>query len=51
MFIAKRTVRDGVLVAFEGEAMTEEEAAKRGLLPEDKPAKKKAPAKKRAKEE
>lgn len=44
MYIAKRTVRDGVLIAFEGEAMTEEEAAKRGLLPE-----KKAPAKKTAK--
>lgn len=48
MFIAKRTVRDGILIAFEGEAMTEQEAARRGLLPEDKPAEKKAPARKKA---
>ena len=54
IFTAKRTVRDGVLIAFEGEKMTHEEAARRGLLdpakPEPKPkrapAKKKAPAKK-----
>lgn len=52
MFIAKRTERDGVLIAFEGEAMTEEEAARRGLLPAKKaPAKKKAAPKRAAKKE
>lgn len=49
LFIAKRTERDGVLIAFEGEAMTEAEAERRGLL--EKPAKKKAPAKKAKKED
>ena len=37
MFIAKRTERDGFLVAYEGEAMTEAEAVRRGLMPEPKP--------------
>ena len=49
MFIAKRTERDGILIAYEGECMSEAEAVRRGLLPEPKPAKaepKKAPAKK-----
>lgn len=53
MFIAKRTERDGILIAYEGEAMSEQEAVRRGLLteqpakaePEKAPAKK-APAKK-----
>lgn len=48
MFIAKRTERDGILVAYEGECMSEQEAVRRGLLTEQ-PAKaepKKAPAKK-----
>ena len=48
MFIAKRTERDGILIAYEGEAMSEQEAVRRGLLTEQ-PAKaepKKAPAKK-----
>jgi len=48
MFIAKRTERDGILIAYEGEAMSEQEAVRRGLL-KDEPAKaepKKAPAKK-----
>lgn len=44
IYIAKRTERGGVLVAFEGERMTEEEAAARGLLDERK-AVKDAPAK------
>ena len=47
MFIAKRTERDGFLIAYEGEAMTEAEAVRRGLMPEPKPEPvKKAPAKK-----
>lgn len=36
----KRVIRNGFLVAFEGEVMSDEEAAKRGLLdpePEEKP--------------
>ena len=33
-----RVIRDGYLIAFEGEVMSDEEAAKRGLLdPERKP--------------
>ena len=43
----ERVVRDGRLVAFEGEVMTMQEAQERGLM-EDKP--KKAPAKKEPKE-
>ena len=49
MFIAKRTERDGILVAYEGECMSEQEAVRRGLLTEQ-PAEaepKKAPAKKK----
>ena len=54
MYIAKRTERDGILIAYEGECMSEEEAVRRGLLkdePKKAPAKrktatKKAPAKK-----
>lgn len=54
MFIAKRTERDGILIAYEGECMSEQEAVRRGLLteqpaeaePEKAPAKRKAPAKK-----
>ena len=48
MFIAKRTERDGILVAYEGECMSEQEAVRRGLLTEQ-PAKaepKRAPARK-----
>ena len=45
MFIAKRTERDGILIAYEGECMSEQEAVRRGLLTEQ-PAK--APAKKKA---
>ena len=45
MFIAKRTERDGILIAYEGECMSEEEAVRRGLL-KDEPAKK-APAKRK----
>lgn len=41
----ERVERDGVLVAFEGERMTMDEAERRGLL-DEKPAKK--PAAKRA---
>lgn len=57
MFIAKRTERDGILIAYEGEAMSEGEAVRRGLIPEPEPVKKpaakktttrKAPAKKAA---
>ncbi len=55
MFIAKRTERDGILIAYEGECMSEQEAVRRGLLTEQpakaEPAKapaKKAPAKKAA---
>ena len=50
MYIAKRTERDGILIAYEGEAMSEEEAVRRGLL-KDEPKKapaKKAPAKRKA---
>lgn len=42
----ERVERDGVLIAFKGERMSEEEAAKRGILPEPK-----KPSKKRAKKE
>ena len=45
MFIAKRTERDGILIAYEGECMSEQEAVRLGLLTEQ-PAK--APAKKKA---
>ena len=45
MYIAKRTERDGILIAYEGECMSEEEAVRRGLL-KDKPKPEKAPAKK-----
>ena len=45
MYIAKRTERDGILIAYEGECMSEEEAVRRGLL-KDEPAKK-APAKRK----
>ena len=55
MFIAKRTERDGILIAYEGECMSEQEAVRRGLLTEQpakaEPAKapaKKAPAKRAA---
>lgn len=41
MYTSKeRVIRDGYLIAFEGEVMSDEEAAKRGLLdpePEQKP--------------
>lgn len=38
MFISdRRVVRDERLIVFEGEVMSEEEAAERGLLDEDKP--------------
>ena len=47
MYIAKRTERDGILIAYEGEAMSEEEAVRRGLLDEPKPEPKKAPAKRK----
>lgn len=43
MFTSKeRVIRDGYLIAFEGETMSEEEAAKRGLLAadEEKPKRK-----------
>ena len=47
MYIAKRTERDGILIAYEGECMSEEEAVRRGLLkPEPVKAPAKAPAKK-----
>ena len=48
MYIAKRTERDGILIAYEGECMSEEEAVRRGLI-KPEPVKapvKKAPAKK-----
>ncbi len=35
----KRVERDGVLVAFEGEAMTMDEAVSRGLVKGEKPKK------------
>jgi len=47
MFIAKRTERDGILIAYEGEAMSEAEAVRRGLLPEPKPEPVKKPAAKK----
>ena len=33
----KRVERDGYLVAFEGEVMGIDEAARRGLIPEEEP--------------
>lgn len=36
----ERVERDGVLIAFEGERMSEEEAARRGILPKPKKPKK-----------
>lgn len=44
----KRVIRDGYLVAFEGEVMTEDEARRRGLVEEPKPkrsVRKRAPKK------
>ena len=39
MFVSKeRVTRDGYLIAYEGEEMSEEEAALRGLLTEEQPA-------------
>ena len=46
MFIAKRTERDGILIAYEGECMSEQEAVRRGLLTEQPAEPKKAPARK-----
>lgn len=46
--VPERVERDGKLVAFEGEIMSEEEARERGILEAPKPAAKKAPAKKAA---
>lgn len=46
MFIAKRTERDGILIAYEGEAMSEQEAVRRGLLKDEPAEPKKAPARK-----
>lgn len=41
-----RVIRDGRLVAFEGEEMTDEEAARRGLLKsEEKPKPRRKPRK------
>lgn len=41
MFVSKeRVTRDGYLIAYEGEEMSEEEAALRGLLTEEKPKRK-----------
>ncbi len=41
MFVSKeRVTRDGYLIAYEGEEMSEEEAARRGLLTEEKPVEK-----------
>lgn len=46
MFTAtKRYIKDGRLIAFEGETMTDDEAAARGILDKPKPARK--PARKR----
>lgn len=42
--VPERIERDGILVAFEGQVITEEEADKLGILP--KPAPKKRTAKK-----
>ena len=47
MFIAKRTERDGILIAYEGEAMSEGEAVRRGLIPEPEPEPVKKPAAKK----
>ena len=48
MFISdKRVIRDGYLVAFAGEEMTEEEAKARGLI-DDKPKPKRTTRKKKA---
>lgn len=46
MFIAKRTERDGILIAYEGECMSEQEAVRRGLLTEQPAKAEKAPARK-----
>ena len=45
----KRVERDGYLVAFEGEVMGMEEAARRGLLPEDEPVEAKPAPRRRRK--
>ena len=37
MFVSKkRVIRDGYLIAFEGEEMSDEEALERGLVKDDK---------------
>lgn len=55
MYTSKeRVIRDGYLIAFEGEVMSDEEAAKRGLLdpePEQKPKAKSARRKAKPKAE
>lgn len=53
MYVSEeRVVRDGRLVAFEGEEMTEEEAERRSLAPAggeaERPARKRAPRKREA---
>lgn len=46
----KRVIRNGFLVAFEGEVMSDEEAAKRGLLdPEPEEKLKAKPTRRKAK--
>lgn len=47
----ERIERDGVLVAFKGEIMTEEEAVLRGILPSDKPESKEAEIKEEAEQD
>ena len=46
MYVSKeRVVRDGYLVAYEGEEMTEDEARERGLIGNEKPKARRRPKK------
>lgn len=48
MVTVHRTERDGFLIAYEGETMSEEEARERGLLTEPEAPKPRATRKKKA---
>lgn len=46
MYVSKeRVVRDGYLVAYEGEEMSEDEARERGLIEEERPKSRRRPKK------
>lgn len=51
MFVSKeRVIRDGYLIAYEGEEMSDDEAKARGLIKEEKPKAKRTTRRKKATE-